>query len=114
MNDFFKVVKTVFFSPAFAGVVGAVLAIIWHKPDLAMVAFYLISGFFAAMYGAEPIVKWQGVDDGWITIVAMIIGVFAGTLIGMILKFIRDGALARIIEDFFSKGKRRRDHHDEE
>lgn len=106
MTEILKVFKALIFSPAFAGTIGAILAIIWHKPDMAMMAFYLISGFFGAMWGAEPIVHWQGIGEGWVCIVAMIIGVFAGSLIGMLLKFIKSGAAQRLIEDFFLRRKR--------
>lgn len=106
MDDFVRALKAILFNPAFAGTVGAILAIIWHKPDLAMAAFYLISGFFTAMWGTEPIVQWQGIDKGWTCFIAMIIGIFAGSLIGMFLRFIKSGAAQRIIEDFFFRGKR--------
>ena len=104
-TTYLKDAASVFTSPVFAGTVGAILAVIWHRPDILMVFFYFISGIAAAGWGTEPLMKWQGIDDGWTCIIALIIGGFAGSLASMGYNFIKSGAAQGVIEDFFRRRK---------
>lgn len=105
METVFKIIKLVFTHSVFAGIVGAILAVIWHRPDTPMIIFYLVSGIAAAGWGTEPIMQWQEINATWKCIISMILGGFTGSFMSMIFKFFKSGAAQRIIEDFFRRGK---------
>lgn len=89
-----KKIYDVLSSPLVAGAVGVAISIAWHKPTINDAIIYVLSGVFGAVYGSRPFVEWQGLTESWVPIVAMVIGVFAGSVFANILNFIHSGRAA--------------------
>ena len=88
--------------PFFAGGIGALISVLWHKPTISMVVMHLLAGVFGAMYATQPIVEWQGIGEGMTPFISLIIGMFAGSLLDVVFQFIHSGKLMDLIHDFIS------------
>lgn len=84
--------------PLVAGLVGVTIAVAWHRPSWQDAVLYVVSGVFSALYGARPLVEWQGASDDWIPFVAMAIGIFSGSVFSAVLRYIHSGAAMKLIE----------------
>lgn len=89
-------------SPLIAGAVGAIISVLWHKPAISIVIMHILAGVFSALYGTQPIVEWQGINENLSPFISLIIGAFAGSLFSTVFNFIHSGKLMELVHDFIS------------
>lgn len=98
--DFVGLFEKILFSKLFAGFMGAVVSVLWHKPIFSVAATYIIVGTLGAAYLTTPIIEFQGINISLEPAVALAIGIFSGALFGAFLNMIRSGIVGNMLRDF--------------